>query len=318
MNHHSFSRPLGRRGFLKSSGALAAGVSLGGLSRLSAQEAIAAAAAGEKLAGGVPNAEKLGWRVGVQIYTFHKFTLFEAIDMTASLGLKYIETFWGQRISKDIDQPFGSGLAADLQKKVKDKMAAAGLTHTSHYEYLMPEFGPKVFNSCKEMGVEMLISDPKRAESGPGSIDTYEKLAEENQVVLALTNHPKPSAYWDPDLVVEDCKGRSKWVGASSDFGHFMRGGFAPMDSVKKYLGIDKMYEFHFRDVDKIGPDGKDVPLGEGVADIKGILTLLHEKKVSPIFSLEYERDFDNPMAQVVPSVNYFDKICGELLAASK
>ena len=128
MNSHN------RRNFLQTSGALGVGAALGALDhrRLHAAEK----------GPGVRNAEKIGWRIGVQIYTFHKFTLFEAIDMTASLGLKYIETFWGQRISAQDAGKFGSGISADQRKAVKEKLAGAGLTLTSHYEKLMPQFAP--------------------------------------------------------------------------------------------------------------------------------------------------------------------------------
>ncbi|MBM4081693.1 MAG: ThuA domain-containing protein, partial [Planctomycetes bacterium] len=34
--------------------------------------------------------EKLGWRLGIEAYTFHKFTFFEAIEKTAQLGLAYM------------------------------------------------------------------------------------------------------------------------------------------------------------------------------------------------------------------------------------
>ena len=34
--------------------------------------------------------EKLGWRIGIEAYTFHKYTFFEAIEKTAELGLPYI------------------------------------------------------------------------------------------------------------------------------------------------------------------------------------------------------------------------------------
>ena len=42
-----------------------------------------------RLADGCPHAEELGWKVGVQFYTFHKYTFFEAIDLTRALGLQY-------------------------------------------------------------------------------------------------------------------------------------------------------------------------------------------------------------------------------------
>ena len=44
-----------------------------------------------------PNAEKLGWHLGCQTWTFREFSLFEAIDKTASLGLHYIETGAGMK-----------------------------------------------------------------------------------------------------------------------------------------------------------------------------------------------------------------------------
>ena len=36
-------------------------------------------------------AEKAGWKLGTQTYTFNRFTFFEALDKAASVGLKYAE-----------------------------------------------------------------------------------------------------------------------------------------------------------------------------------------------------------------------------------
>ncbi len=304
---------LDRRSFLKSSGLLAAGAAFSG------SGAFASAVEyepGQKLADGVPNAEKLGWRVGTQAYTFHRFSLFEAIEMTASLGLKYIETFSGHRISKDEPHGMYSGTPPNLREMVKQKLKEAGITHTSHYEPLNAEFAPRVFSFCKDMGLEMLITDPVRIPSGEGSIEWYEQIAKDHGVKLVLTNHPKPNAaYSEPDQIVEDVKDRSEWVGASCDPGHFMRGGFAPKPAVEKFIRIGKMYHFHIRDVDKVGPGGVDVPMGEGVAEIEGILRELHRHELKPLFQIEYERDFDNPLPQVIPSVKYFNDVCGKLIA---
>ena len=331
MNNENWSKRLDRRRFLKVSGTLAAGMALiriGGSSRALGQQTNSEPKI-KMLAAGVPNAEKLGWRLGVQIYTFNKFTLFQAIEMTASLGLKYIETFCGQTISHDYPEVFGAGIlavdglsvryrkfSAERQKKVKQKMADAGLKHTSHYEKIYdPKDAPKVFEFCKEMDLEMLITDPPRIASGDGDMAFYDKLCQEYAIKMALTNHRKPAPYWNPDFMVEDCNGRSKWIGGSADFGHFMRGGYAPMEVVKKYADAGRMYQFHFRDVNKLGHEGRDVPLGEGVADIRGILTELHRRKLQPLFQLEYESNFDNPMLDLVPSVKCFNEVCGELVA---
>lgn len=43
-----------------------------------------------------------GWRLGVQLWSFHRFTFYEAVDKTASLGLDWIEAFPnGQKLSRD-------------------------------------------------------------------------------------------------------------------------------------------------------------------------------------------------------------------------
>ena len=313
-----FPQASDRRQFLKRSSVLCAGLAAAG--------ATGSPAFGQEsgrlpkpagLANGVPNAKKLGWRVGVQAYTFKSFSLFEAIDMTASLGLEYIETCPGHRLSKDEPHGLYSGSPPEIRTKLKRKLAEAGVTHTSHYEPMWPAVANRVFSFCQDMGLEMLITDPIRIPTGEGSVAWYEKVAREHGVKLVLTNHPAPkAAYSDPDQIVEDCGGRSEWVGASCDPGHFMRGGFAPRDAVDKYIRIQRMYHFHIRDVDKIGPGGVDVPLGQGVADIKGIAEELHRNKLKPLFQIEFERDFANPMAQVVPSVNYFNDLCGQLLAS--
>ena len=46
--------------------------------------------------------EKLGWRLGVEAYTFHKYTFFEAIDKTAELGLPYLGGLSFQKVSDEI------------------------------------------------------------------------------------------------------------------------------------------------------------------------------------------------------------------------
>ena len=43
-------------------------------------------------------AEKNGWRLGMQSYSFHLFPLTEALDKTQELGLKYIEIYPGHKL----------------------------------------------------------------------------------------------------------------------------------------------------------------------------------------------------------------------------
>ena len=43
-------------------------------------------------------AEQIGWRLAIQSYTFHKFSLMEALDKTQTLGVKYIEVYPGHKL----------------------------------------------------------------------------------------------------------------------------------------------------------------------------------------------------------------------------
>lgn len=266
-----------------------------------------------KLACGVPNAEKLGWRVGVQSYTFHRFSLFEAIDMTAALGLHYIEGVAGigMKLSPESDVTFGPDMPQEWQEKLKQKLAETGVKLVSYY-YWMDGSGKdfdKMVAFAKEWNL-MLVSDPRRAPQGK-PMDYYEQRLKDSGVTMVLTNHPKDAAYWNPDYVLEDVNGRSSYLGGSVDIGHYMRGGFQPLPIVERFGRAGRMYHFHLRDVDS---KGTDVALGEGEADIRGILSELYRRGEKPLIMLEYERDFENPMIELVPSVIYLNKVCGDLL----
>ena len=209
---------------------------------------------------GAPNAEKLGWRLGCQAYTFNRFTFFEAVDKTASLGLHYIEAYPGQRISKDSSAAIGADMTAADRKEVLKKLADSGVK--------MVNFGVggcdrKHFEFAKEMGIETLVAEPDEDD-----FDAIDKLCDEFGINLAIHNHPKPSHYWNPDTVLKVCKGRSKRIGACADTGHWARSGLNPLECLKKLEG--RIISFHFKDLNKMGLDAHDVPWGTGVCDVKG------------------------------------------------
>jgi len=42
-----------------------------------------------------------GWKLGMQAYSFNRFTFFEAVDKNKALGMRYIEAYPGQGLSKE-------------------------------------------------------------------------------------------------------------------------------------------------------------------------------------------------------------------------
>jgi sugar phosphate isomerase/epimerase len=289
------SHRLDRRSFIKTTGVLGAGIGLASCFGSSAWAAEAAK--------GTPNAEKLGWRVGCQAYSFNHFDFFTAVDKTASVGLHYIEAFPGQRISDKIDAKMGPELSADVRKEVLKKLSDSGVKLVN---FGVGSYDRAHFEFAKEMGIETLVSEP-----GLNDFEAIDKLCNEFEINLAIHNHPKPSPYWDPEKVLQAVKGRSKRIGSCSDTGHWPRSGLNPVECLKKLEG--HIISFHFKDLDKMGPGAHDVPWGTGICDVKAMLTEIHRQGVKAVFSIEYEYNWDNSVPEMIECVAYFDKIAAEL-----
>jgi sugar phosphate isomerase/epimerase len=246
-----------------------------------------------------------GWKLGVQAWSFNRFTLFEAIDKTRSLGLDYIQAYPGQKVSPDIPDGFGPDLSEQQRKAVKEKLAEAGIEAVAFGVTKIPgdEAGArKLFDFAKDMGIGTLVSEPAE--------DQYElidKLCREYQIKLAIHNHPKPSHYWNPDTVLKMCEGRSKWIGACVDVGHWVRSGLDPLECLKKLKG--RILDVHIKEID----DGHDVVWGTGKGRIKSILEELHAQGYAGTFAIEYEYNWDNNIPEIRESIAYFDSIASAL-----
>ena len=128
------------------------------------------------------------------------------------------------------------------------------------------------------------------------------KLAEEYKVNVGLHNHPKPSRYWDPDVVLEHLADCGTRIGACCDTGHWLRSGLNPLECVKKFKG--RISSFHIKDLDA---DHKDIPLGRGLCESEAILRVCAEEHLRVPFSIEYESDWDNNQPLVAEGIEFFN-----------
>jgi sugar phosphate isomerase/epimerase len=256
-------------------------------------------------------AEKLGWRLGMQAWTFHMLTFYEAVDRTASLGLHYIEAFPGQKLSPQ--KPAAQlhhAMAEELRREALAKLKASGVKLVCYGVVGLPNDEAecrKVFDFAREMGIETIVSEP-----AADALKLVDKLANEYGIDVAIHNHPKPSSpYWNPDTVVAACKALSKRIGSCSDTGHWMRSDVNPLDALKKLEG--RIRSLHFKDITDYGPEAHDVPFGTGKGDVRAMLTELRRQGVKAVFSLEYEYNWLNSMPEIAQCVETFNRIAGEL-----
>lgn len=246
----------------------------------------------------------LGWRVGVAAWTFNRFTFFEAVEKTASLGISNIEAFQGQRVMPDSEAVLDVTLSDELIAQVRAKLDEAKVTLTSIYIHDIPGDEAacrRIFDFAKKLGVGFIVSEP-----APEALDMVEKCCNEYAINVAIHNHPRGSSrYWEPAEVLKVCEGRGPRIGACADTGHWLRCGIRPVEGVR-LLG-KRLLAVHLKDLDKAAADAVDRPWGQGCGETEQVLRALREIRVNPaLFAIEYESEQDNNMAQVDASAKWF------------
>ncbi len=270
-----------RRELLVVAGGWGAGSILAG-----AAEAMSAEAPKAKLS--TPQAERMGWRLSCGLYTFRDRSFYEALDVIAGLGIRCVEPAFFLPLSKE--QPelkTSESLAPGQRREMKKRLGDRGMRMASYYAPLDADVNVfrKVFDFAKEMGVETLVAEP------PAEVfEALDRLCQEYQMSLAIHNHSEAagSKYWRPENVLKVCEGRSKFIGACPDTGHYVRTGLDPVECLRKLDG--RIITVHLKDVAELGnPESRDVPLGEGKANYTQVLQTLRALKFRGIATIEYE-----------------------------
>ncbi len=264
-------------------------------------------------------AQKLGWRVGCQAWSFNKGTFFQAVDQVNALGLHYIEAFPNQAVSDQIKGKIGPGLNPEERTAVKKKLADAGVMLGSYGVVGFPKQeaeARKLLEWAQEMGIETIVSEPDFDQ-----VDMIDKLTNEYGIKLAIHNHPGPkNRYWNPDTELKMFEGRSKMIGSCSDVGHWQRSGVQPIEALKKLEG--RIIETHFKDLNKFGETGAvDVPWGTGTGNAKGMLDEFKRQGAKFTFLVEYENWKPTPpqrVQQIAHSIEFFGKTCEQLAGDKK
>lgn len=259
------------------------------------------------------SADKLGWKLAVHSYTFRKFSIFKAIDMTAALGVKYMSISGG--VTLDGTNGLTTVNLTDAQREAIDKkLRADGFGNFVNIGVVQlpadEAKSRKVFEFAKKWGINVLVAEP-----APDALDTVEKLCEEYNIKVAIHDHPKPSHYWNPDTVLAAIKGRPM-IGACADVGHWIRSGLDPLECIKKLDG--HIICLHFKDLNQMGPKAHDVPWGTGVGKTRQIMEELKRQHFHGAFCVEYEYHWENSSPEIAQCVKFFNQTCDELVAESK
>ncbi|MDR0995401.1 MAG: sugar phosphate isomerase/epimerase [Tannerella sp.] len=263
-------------------------------------------------AGAQTKAEKHGWHLAMQSYTFHNFPLTETLDKTQSLGLKYMEVFPGHKLGgKWGDKVFDFNLDAQTRKEILELAASKGvkLVGTGVFTTDNPADWEKEFRFAKAMGMEFISCEPKVADW-----NLVESLVKKYHIEVAVHNHPKPAPYWNPDLLLAQIRNRSRLIGSCADVGHWRRQGLDPIQCLKELKG--RIISLHFKDIiaqPAGGGEQHDTVWGSGVLNVKGMLEELKRQNFKGVFSIEYEYNWENSVPDIRKSIAYFNRVTNEI-----
>jgi len=252
--------------------------------------------------------EELGWRLGIEAYTFHKYTLFEAIDKTAQLGLPYMGALSFQKVSQDIPKNFEPGLSDEELQQVRLKLDSAGVRLLTYYFHQIPgdpDGCRRVFDFGRKIGIETFMSEPS-----PDALDTIEKFCDEYNINVALHNHDRNASpvYWQPEGIMKVCEGRSRRIGACGDLGYWMRSGIDPIEAARTLK--DRLLTVQMHDLDQRTPQGHDVPWGTGAGETERFVLELGRLGIRPtMFGLEYSYNWFESMPEIAQSIQFFNQI---------
>ena len=243
------------------------------------------------------------WDLACQAWTFHKFTLSETLEKMEKLGIKHIELFPKQPFSPTDDRTTHFSMPDGQMDDLKNMLKKHGIKVTS-YGVISPnkeKDWKQLLEFAKKMGIKTIASEPKQE-----LIPMIDKLCQEYKIKVAIHNHPDPTRYWNPDIVLEALEGTSKYMGACTDLGHWTRSGLDATECLKKLEG--KIFEVHMKDVNKTDKTGHAVVWGEGIINWNKIFNELKRQKFKGKFVIEHEYNWDKPVPDLKKNIAFFNE----------
>lgn len=256
-------------------------------------------------------AEKMGWNLAIQTFTFYPTDLCTVIDKSLELGVKYLEVFPGQKIGgKWGDKKFDYNLDASACKELLEytKRKGVKIVGTGVFVPGKSDEWEREFAFAKSMKLDYISCEPALEDW-----NLVERLAKKTGIKISVHNHPQPSEYWTPMNLLNAINHRSKLLGSCADVGHWLRCGLMPLECMRVLDG--RIVSLHFKDI----VDGDDFESmhdtiwGEGIIKMPSLLRELKRQKFKGWFVIEYEYRVGDLMGAIKKSIENFNRMVEEM-----
>lgn len=243
------------------------------------------------------------WKLGVQLWTFRMYTISEALQKADSCGIKYIEAFWGQALGAGTKDTFGISMTQAGRDKLKEllkshniQMVAMGVISPGTKDEWV-----EAFKLAKDFNLQYITAEPIKP-----LWDVVDSLAGSYGIKVAIHDHPKPSAFSNPEAVLLAMQGHPN-IGACADIGHWARNGLNIVDCLKKLEG--HVYGLHLKDITVFdNPQSPDTTVGKGVIQFTPVFEELKRQKFSGMLSIEQESNWYNSVPDLIETVKLYNE----------
>ena len=250
------------------------------------------------------------WKLGVAFWSFHTFSLPEALAKIDSSGVDYVEAVTFFKSGAELKDSLIGQLSSAGIEKVKALVKSHDLTIESLYiggDKTIASWKGQ-FEKARQLGAKFVTAEP------PVTMwDEIDSLAGVYGMRVAIHEHWKGvSAYWHPDSVLAAIKDHPNF-GACADLGHWPKSGIDPVDGVKKLEG--HIIAIHLKDIAEFNNDKiQDVPVGTGVVNFPAVFAELKRQNFKgPIYIERDAEDKPSNLPSVIQTVHYYNEQVGKL-----
>ncbi len=245
-----------------------------------------------------------GIKLGVASYSLRNFSRQQAIDMTKSLGVRYINF-------KSVHLAYEA--SPDEFAKARAELTAAGLELVGGgmitFDADTDEGVRKYFDYAKAAGMPVIVFTSKAS-----VLPRIEKFARQYDIKAAIHNHgPEDPNFPSPYDALKAVKGMDPRMGLCIDLGHTVRAGTDPVRAIAD--AGPRLLDMHAKDLRDFKSVDSQCVVGEGQIPMADIFRQLRANRYGGYVNLEYEIEPDNPLPGMKQSFAYMRGVLSGLSA---
>lgn len=243
--------------------------------------------------------------VGVQSYTFRRFSLEKMIEAMQSVGLTSVE-LWDGHLNpmKATEGDFKA-----TRKKFEDAGIRVNAYCVNFPLTATDEHLDRGYNGALLLGTNIMTASVKKA-----IVPRLDQWCRKYKIKMGLHNHWFGDAWFKGDKTLEfetpqdftnALKGSSDYMSINLDIGHFSAAGYDPLAFIREHH--PRIVSLHIKDRDR-DETHTNRRFGEGATPILETMNLLKKIKFRYAANIEYEMDSENPTEGVRHAVEYLKK----------